>query len=101
MLVSLSASLDEVIHQSTRLRIMTVLNMLKRDEWMAFIRLKALLDVSDGNLGSHLETLQRAAYIEIDKQIVGRKPQTRTRLTPAGRSAYRQHVNALKSLLDL
>jgi hypothetical protein len=93
--------LDEVIHQSTRLRIMTVLNVLKRDEWMEFVRLKALLEVSDGNLGSHLETLQRASYVEIDKQIVGRKPQTRIRPTSAGRSAYRQHVNALKALLEL
>ena len=93
--------LDDVIHQSTRLRIMTVLNVLKRDEWMEFVRLKALLDVSDGNLGSHLETLQRAAYVETEKRIVGRKPQTRVRPTPAGRSAYRQHVNALKALLEL
>jgi len=80
---------------------MTVLNVLKRDEWMEFVRLKALLEVSDGNLGSHLETLQRAAYVEIEKLIVGRKPQTRIRPTSAGRNAYRQHVNALKALLEL
>lgn len=93
--------LDEVIHQTTRLRIMTVLHVLKKDEWIEFVRLKALLQVSDGNLGSHLETLQRAAYIEIDKQFAGKKPVTRVRPTAAGRSAYRHHVAALKSLLEL
>ncbi|WP_394777582.1 transcriptional regulator [Undibacterium sp.] len=93
--------LDEVIHQSTRLRIMTALHVLKKDEWIEFVRLKALIGASDGNLGAHLETLSRAEYIEIDKQIVGKKPQTRIRPTAAGRAAYRQHVGELRALLGM
>lgn len=94
-------ALDEVIHQSTRLRIMTALQLLAPDEWIPFVRLKALVDASDGNLGAHLETLARAGYVEIDKQIVGRKPLTSIRATQAGRSAYRRHVDELRNLLDM
>jgi DNA-binding PadR family transcriptional regulator len=93
--------LDEVIHQSTRLRMMTALHTLKKDEWIEFVRLKSLVNASDGNLGAHLETLARAGYVEIDKQIVGKKPLTRIRTTPAGRSAYRHHVAQLRALLDM
>ncbi|MYN28595.1 transcriptional regulator [Duganella levis] len=93
--------LDEVIHQSTRLRMMTALHTLKKDEWIEFVRLKSLVNASDGNLGAHLETLVRAGYVEIDKQIVGKKPLTRIRTTPAGRAAYRHHVAQLRALLDM
>lgn len=95
------SAMDEVIHQSTRLRIMTALQALRKDEWIEFVRLKALLGASDGNLGAHLETLSRAAYVEIDKQIAGKKPLTRIRSTSAGRAAYRQHVAQLRALLDM
>lgn len=94
-------ALDEVIHQSTRLRIMTALQALKKEEWIEFVRLKALIGASDGNLGAHLETLSRAGYVDIDKQIVGKKPLTRIRSTTTGRAAYRRHVAELRSLLDM
>lgn len=95
------ADLDEIIHQSTRLRIMTALNLLQQDEWIEFVRLKALTQVSDGNLGAHLDTLARAGYVEIEKQFVGKKPQTRIHTTSAGRAAYHRHVAQLRSLLDM
>jgi len=95
------AELDEVIHQSTRLRIMAALNVLKKGEWVEFVRLKALIEASDGNLGAHLDTLARADYVEIDKQFVGKKPQTRIRATVHGRHAFKQHVTALRNLLEI
>ena len=95
------AELDEVIHQSTRLRIMAALNVLKKGEWVEFVRLKALIEASDGNLGAHLDTLARADYVEIDKQFVGKKPQTRIRATVHGRHALKQHVTALRNLLEI
>lgn len=95
------SSLDEVIHQTTRLRIMTALLALKKDEWVEFVRLKAMINASDGNLGAHLETLSRASYLEMDKQIVGKRPLTRIRSTPAGRAAYRHYIAQLRALLDL
>jgi DNA-binding MarR family transcriptional regulator len=95
------SNLDEVIHQSTRLRIMTALHVLKKDEWIEFVRLKSLIAASDGNLGAHLDTLSRANYVEIDKQIVAKKPLTRIRATPEGRAAYRRHLNELRTLLGM
>lgn len=95
------AGLDEIIHQSTRLRIMAALHVMEKDEWIEFMHLKALVGASDGNLGAHLETLSKAGYIESSKQIVGKKPLTRIRPTPAGRAAYHGHVAALRTLLGM
>ncbi|TGV77660.1 transcriptional regulator, partial [Mesorhizobium sp. M00.F.Ca.ET.158.01.1.1] len=50
-------SADDIIHQSTRLRIMAVLNTLERREALEFTQLKAMIEATDGNLGAHLDTL--------------------------------------------
>ncbi len=91
---------NDVIHQSTRLRIMAALNVLKAREWIEFTRLRAMVEATDGNLGAHLETLARAGYVTIDKRFVGKMPQTRLRATPAGKRAFANHVNYLRSLLN-
>jgi DNA-binding MarR family transcriptional regulator len=93
-------SADEIIHQSTRLRIMAALNTLERREVLEFTRLKAIVGVTDGNLGAHLDTLARAGYVEIEKLFVGRRPQTRVRATTSGRRAFRGHVAFLRKILD-
>ncbi|MFB9985108.1 transcriptional regulator [Mesorhizobium kowhaii] len=93
-------SADEIIHQSTRLRIMVALNMLERREVLEFARLKVIVGVTDGNLGAHLDTLARAGYVEIEKLFVGRRPQTRVRATTSGRRAFRAHAAFLRKILD-
>jgi hypothetical protein len=92
--------MDEVIHQSTRLRIMAALNVLAPTGWLEFTRLKAIVEATDGNLGAHLETLAKAGYIAIDKRFIGRRPQTRVQATRAGRRAFASHVAHLRSILD-
>jgi len=91
---------DEVIHQSMRLKIMSSLNVLGRNDWLDFARLKSILDTTDGNLGAHLETLSKAGYITIEKRFEGKRPQTRVRATPQGRKAFAEHVAYLRSILD-
>ena len=91
---------DEVIHQSMRLKIMSSLNVLPKAEWLDFTRLKAILETTDGNLGAHLETLSKAGYIAVDKRFEGKRPQTRVKATAAGRRAFADHVAYLKSILD-
>jgi DNA-binding MarR family transcriptional regulator len=91
---------DEVIHQSMRLKIMSSLNVLGRNDWLDFTRLKAILETTDGNLGAHLETLSKAGYIQIDKRFEGKRPQTRVRATAAGRHAFADHVAYLRGILD-
>ena len=91
---------DEVIHQSMRLKIMSSLNVLGRTDWIDFSRLKSILETTDGNLGAHLETLSKAGYIAVEKRFEGKRPQTRVRATPAGRKAFAEHVAYLRSILD-
>jgi hypothetical protein len=57
------AQADEIIHQQTRLKIMATLRPIPQGEWMEFARLKAILQATDGNLGSHIATLAGAGYI--------------------------------------
>jgi DNA-binding MarR family transcriptional regulator len=90
----------EVIHQSTRLRIVSVLNALPRSEALEFSRLKELLNVTDGNLGAHLATLENAGYLRIDKDFAGKKPRTRVSLTGEGRKAFAEHLAFLRDIVN-
>jgi DNA-binding MarR family transcriptional regulator len=91
---------DEVIHQSLRLRIMATLNALPAGELIEFTRLRAVLSVTDGNLGAHLATLESAEYVTIKKDFMARKPRTRVAITRRGRAAFARHVSYLRDLLD-
>jgi len=92
---------DEVIHQSVRLKIMAALNTLAAGKTaIEFSRLKTLVGATDGNLGAHLDTLAKAGYVLIEKRFEDRKPQTRIRMSPAGRRAFAEHVAYLREILD-
>lgn len=79
-----------------RLGIMSVLVV---NDWVEFKTLREMLELSDGNLASHLKVLEREKYIEIKKQFVGRKPQTTYQVTDLGRTAFENHLNALEELI--
>lgn len=91
---------DEVIHQSTRLKIASTLNAMEPGELLEFGRLKAILNATDGNMATHLGALERAGYIEVVKDYLGKKPRTRVALTRTGRRAFERHVAYLRDLLD-
>ncbi len=91
---------NALIHQATRLKIMAALNRLQADAALEFTSLKAILQTTDGNLGTHLEALERAGYVASEKRFVGRKPQTRLRATPCGRRAFAEHVAYLREIID-
>lgn len=82
-----------------RLKIVAALNSAG-DEPMEFTQLKTILKATDGNLGAHIATLEKAGYARIDKDFVGKKPRTRIGLTKAGRKAFNTHVAYLRSILD-
>lgn len=90
---------NELIHQPTRLKIMATLNSLRGTAKLEFTELRKLLDVTDGNLGTHLVTLENAGYVEIEKTFVGKKPRTRVSLTRAGRLAFDTHVQYLREII--
>jgi len=91
---------DTVIHQPLRLKIMAALNGLPRGERLEFVRLRAILDATEGNLGAHLGTLEKAGYIKVEKDFHGRKPRTRVSLTDPGRRAYADYAGYLRAILD-
>ena len=91
---------DEIIHQSVRLRIMSALNALPRKAMLEFVKLKAVSNATDGNLGAHLATLEKAGYVKIVKDFAGKKPRTRVGITVSGQRAFQNHVSYLRELLE-
>ena len=76
------------------------LNALPEGEMLEFGRLKAIMNATDGNMGTHLTALEKAGYVEVTKDFLGKKPRTRIALSPAGRAAFKRHVSFLKALID-
>jgi DNA-binding MarR family transcriptional regulator len=93
------ASLDTTIHQPVRLQIMSSLVSLDTQEKVDFTYLKDLLKLTDGNLGGHLNKLEEAGYIKIEKTFVGKKPKTFVCLTGKGRDAFAEHIAALEDIV--
>jgi DNA-binding MarR family transcriptional regulator len=86
---------DRLVYERVRLGIMSALAV--REE-MSFNELKALFDISDGNLGAHARKLEDAQYIACTKTFEERRPRTMYRITPQGRAAlnrYLDHVEAV------
>jgi DNA-binding MarR family transcriptional regulator len=90
---------DPIIHQPVRLRIMAALTGLPHGERIEFVRLKALVQATEGNLGAHIGTLENTGYILVEKDFNGRKPRTRISLTNTGRRAFAQYVGFLRTIL--
>lgn len=76
------------------------MSVLMVNDWMDFNSLKSLLDVTDGNLSSHITALEKLDYIEIRKEFVGKRPKTSYRITQLGRKAFQDHLKALENLLN-
>jgi len=69
------------------------------NDYADFKRLKELLDVTDGNLASHIKALETANYINVEKQFIDRKPNTRYSATKLGKAEFKKHINALEKLI--
>lgn len=89
-------NINKVFDHRIRLGIMSIL-MVNEDA--DFNRLKELLEVTDGNLASHLKALEVAQYINVQKQFIGRRPNTRYKATKMGKIAFKKHIEALEKLL--
>lgn len=92
------ADLNKAFDHRVRLGIMSILMV---NDWMEFNGFKTLLEVTDGNLASHIKALEKEAYIEVKKQFVGKKPNTTYRVTELGRKAFAAHLDALEKLLNI
>ena len=88
--------IDDVIHGRLRLGVMA---HLANAEVADFNELKAILEVTQGNLSVQLRKLEDAGYVAIEKGYLGRKPRTQIRITPAGRKAFAIYLEALGKLI--
>ena len=88
--------MNKAFDSRVRLGIMSALAV---NETVDFNALKEYLDVTDGNLASHLKALEKEVFIESQKSFVGRKPNTKYAMTPSGKAAFEAHINALEKLI--
>ena len=72
---------------------------LELAEQVDFSFTKKKLELTDGNLGAHLITLEESGYVKVDKTFVGRRPKTFLAVTKQGRRAFDAHVAALRAIL--
>jgi len=88
--------LNKIFDNRIRLGVMSVL--MVNDE-VSFNDLKQLLEVTDGNLATHLITLEEEGYIKVHKGFIGRKTNTTYAVTKAGEKAFSQHIDALEKMI--
>ncbi|MDE2860309.1 MAG: transcriptional regulator [Chloroflexota bacterium] len=93
-------ALDETIHQSTRLRIMTMLVSMPESDRLAYGFIQKTLDLTGGNLTTHLRKLEDADFLAITKEFRDSKPQTWIQVTPAGRRAFADYLSNLQKALN-
>jgi DNA-binding MarR family transcriptional regulator len=91
---------DLTIHQPVRLKIMAALKGLPPNEQIEFVRLRKLVDATEGNLGAHIQTLEQAGYIAVEKDFADNKPRTRIKLSKQGRRAFEDYVAYLREIIQ-
>lgn len=90
-------NINKLFDHRIRLGIMSILVV---NEDADFNRLKELLDVTDGNLASHIKALEQAEYILVEKSFVGKKPNTNYTATKLGNAEFKKHIEALEKLIQ-
>jgi len=93
------ADINAIIHQPVRLKIMAALKALPPGEKLEFVRLRKIVDATEGNLGAHIQTLEEAGYLTVEKDFADNRPRTRVSLTKDGRRAFEGYVAFLKSVI--
>lgn len=89
-------NINKLFESKVRLGIMS---MLLVNDSVDFNSLKQHLDLTDGNLASHLTALEKSKYVKVNKQFIGKKPNTTYSATAAGRKAFNEHLDALEQLI--
>ncbi len=89
--------LDRVIHEKGRLAIMS---MLAATPELSFTEMRNTLNMTDGNLTTHIRTLQEAGYVSVTKAFQNNRPLTTCALTAAGRKAFNNYINLLERIVQ-
>lgn len=89
--------LDRLMHERARLSLLTSLASHRKP--LAFADLKQLCGLTDGNLSRHLQVLEEAGLVQIDKGYDGKRPQTTCQLTPSGRRRFVEYLAVLERVV--
>lgn len=89
-------NINKAFDHRIRLGIMSVLMV---NEYADFNTLKELLGATDGNLASHTKALEKVDFIKVEKQFIGRKPNTKYIATKLGKLEFKKHIDALEKLI--
>ncbi len=88
--------INKAFESRIRLGIMSILMV---NDTMDFATVKEMLNITDGNLASHVTALEKLGYVLVSKQFVGKKPNTTYAATAEGKKAFAEHLNALESII--
>ena len=88
--------LNKAFESRVRLGLMSILSV---NNWVSYKEIKDLLEVTDGNLASHIQSLEKINYLEIKKQFIVKKPLTTYKVTEIGKKAFKNHIEGLEKLL--
>ncbi len=91
-------SLDKGFESRVRLGIMSILVVT---DSVDFNTLKEQLNISDGNIASHITALEKLNYLEVKKQFIGKKPNTSYKVTQQGIKAFKNHLDTLEKLIKI
>lgn len=89
-------NINKVFESRIRLGVMSIL-MVNED--MDFNSIKEILQITDGNLASHISVLEKNKYIKVKKSFIGKKPNTSYSITDKGKKAFSEHIDALERLI--
>ena len=93
---NLIADINKSFENRVRLGIMSILMV---HDWVDFGDLKDSLNVTDGNLASHITALEKEKYVQVRKAFIGKRPNTSFQATNDGKQAFQEHLNALEALI--
>ena len=88
---------DPLLHQAVRSKL---ISLLISNEELPFKALKEYLEVTDGNLSTHLSKLEKAEYVRIEKMFEGKRPKTVIHITEVGKNAFRKYIEELKNFIE-
>ena len=89
--------LNKAFDSRVRLGLMSILSV---NDWISYKEVKNLFNLTDGNLASHIQALEKINFLEIKKQFIGKKPLTTYRVTELGKNAFKKHISGLEILIN-
>lgn len=92
-------SIDD-LHKAFESRVrLGIMSALAVNDTLDFTSLKEYLDVTDGNLATHIKKLEKEGFIGVEKSFIDNKPNTKYYMTPEGKTAFEEHLNVLEEII--